>query len=81
MTGQDIIDAANKKLFNELLKADIRRYFAPNIAENLCSRIDAEERAEHLAKFYNELMNMFAQYQKQQQQYMDALYRYYYGNY
>ena len=81
MTGRDIIDAVNKKLFNELLKADIRRNYAPNVAERLCAIIDAEERAEHLAKFYNELMNMFAQYQRQQQQYMDALYRYYYRNY
>lgn len=76
MTG--LIDAVNKKLFIELLKADIRRCFAPNIAEDLCRKIDAEERAEHLARCYDELMNMFVQYQKQQQQYMEALYRFYY---
>ena len=78
MTGRDIVDAVNKKLFNKLLKADIRKNYAPDVADRLCTIIDAEERAEHLEKFYNELMNMFAQYQRQQQQYTDALYRYYY---
>ena len=53
ITPQDYIDAVNKKLFNELLKADIIKYFATNIAENFCSRIDAEEKAEHLVKCYN----------------------------
>ena len=81
ITPQDYIDAINKKFVNENLKADIRRNYAPNVADRLCTIIDAEEKAEHLAKFYNELMNMFAQYQRQQQQYMDALYRYYYRNY
>ena len=78
MTGRDIVDAVNKRLFNKLLKADIRRNYAPNVADRLCTILDSEERAEHLEKFYNELMNMFAQYQRQQQQYTDALYRYYY---
>lgn len=80
ITPQDCIDAANKKLFNENLKANIRRSYAPNIAEKLCAEIDKGERVEHLVKFYNELTEMFAQYQKQQQQYLEALYRNYYGN-
>ena len=65
ITPQDYIDAINKKIFNENLKVTIRRTYAPNVADRLCTMIDAEERAEHLAKFYNELMNMFAQYQRQ----------------
>ena len=81
ITGKDYIDAISKKVFNENLKADIRRNYAPNVADRLCAVIDAGEEAEHLTKFFNELMEMFAQYQKQQQQYMDALYRYYYRNY
>lgn len=80
ITEQDYIDAISKKLFNENLKAGIRRNYAPNIAENLCARIDAQERTEHLTKCFNELMNMFAQYQKHQQQYLEALYKSVYGN-
>ena len=81
ITPQDYIDAINKKIFNEDLKAAIRRIYAPNIADRLCAVIDAGEEAEHLTKFCNELMEMFAQYQRQQQQYLDALYKNYYGNY
>lgn len=80
ITPQDYIDAANKKLLNENLKAGIRRSYAPNVAEKLCAIIDAEEKVEHLVKFYNELTEMFAQYQRQQQQYLEALYKNYYGN-
>lgn len=80
ITPQDYIDAAKKKLFNENLKDCIRRSYAPNVAEKLCTIIDTEERAEHLVKFYNELTDMFAQYQRLQQQYLDALYKNYYGN-
>lgn len=80
ITKQDYIDAISKKLFNENLKAEIRRNYAPNIAENLCARIDAQERTEHLTKCFNELMDMFAQYQRQQQQYLEALYKSVYGN-
>lgn len=80
ITEQDYIDAINKKLFNEMLKTDIRRNHAPDIAENLCARIDVQERTEHLTKCFNELMNMFAQYQKQQQQYLEALYKSVYWN-
>ena len=81
ITPQDCIDAVNKKVFNENLKTTIRRIYAPNVAERLCAVIDAGEGAEHLTKFCNELMDMFAQYQRQQQQYLDALYKNYYGNY
>lgn len=80
ITKQDYIDAISKKLFNENLKTEIRRNYAPNIAENLCARIDAQERTEHLTKCFNELMDMFAQYQRQQQQYLEALYKSVYGN-
>lgn len=80
ITQQDCIDAAKKKFLNEILKADIRRNYAPVIAENLCARIDAQERTEHLTKCFNELMNSYIQYQIQQQQYLDALYKSLYGN-
>lgn len=80
ITKQDYIDAISKKLFNEKLKAEIRRNYAPNIAENLCARIDAQERTEHLTKCLNELMDMFVQYQRQKQQYLEALYKSVYGN-
>lgn len=78
--GKDFIDAAYKKLFNECLKTYIRRIYAPDIAERLCTKIDYAEKAEHLAKLYNELMNMFALYQNMQQQYFNALYKNHYGN-
>lgn len=81
ITPQDYIDTINKKFINENLKANIRRNYAPNIAEKLCAEIDKGERAEHFVKFYNELKDLFAQYQRQQQQYLEALYRNYYGNY
>ena len=63
ITILDLYNIVGNKIANETGKAIIRNNFPPQIAEQMCSAIDGQERAEHfqcLLKEYN-IVKSFAE--------------------
>ena len=54
ITTQDLYNIVGNKIANEAQKALIRKYFPPQIAEQMCNAIDGHERAEHFQRLLKE---------------------------
>ena len=76
ITIQDLNDIVDKKITNEKIKTIIRNNMPPQMAEQMCNAIDANEKAEHFQRFIREWMEY---YQKQQMIFQSFLQQYY-GN-
>ena len=75
ITIQDLYDIVGKKITNEKIKTIIRNNTPPQMAEQMCNAIDANEKAEHLQRYIREWM----EYQQKQQMIVQAFLRQYYG--
>jgi len=64
ITTKDLYDILENKISNEMQKSLFRNNFPPQIAEQMCSFIDGEEKAEHFMRCLNEWV---ADQQRQQQ--------------
>ena len=56
ITIQDLYDIVGKKITNEMSKTIIRSNMPPQMAEQMCNAIDANEKVEHLQRFIREWM-------------------------
>ncbi len=56
ITKQDLNNIVGKKITNEKIKTIIRNNMPPQMAEQMCNAIDANEKVEHLQRFIREWM-------------------------
>lgn len=76
MTEREFWNAIQSKIGNEVLKSNIRKTFAPFIAEPMCNAIDGKEKAELLDKLHKEWL----EYQKRQSDIIQAYSKMIMGN-
>lgn len=67
ITIQDLYNIVGNKIANETGKAIIRNNFPPQIAEQMCSAIDGQERAEHFQRLLREYNEWLMQQQRQRE--------------
>lgn len=77
ITLQDLYNIVGNKIANETSKAIIRNSFPPQIAEQMCSAIDGQERAEHFRRLLIEYNEWILNQQRQQAAIQDFLKEYY----
>lgn len=77
ITIQDLYNIVGNKIANETGKAIIRNNFPPQIAEQMFSAIDGQERAEHFQRLLREY-NEWMENQQRQQEMVERFLREYY---
>lgn len=75
ITIQDLYNIVGKKITNEKIKTIIRNNMPPQMAEQMCNAIDANEKAEHFQRYIREWMEC----QQKQQMIFQSFLRQYYG--
>ena len=61
ITLQDLYNIVGNKITNEMGKTIIRNNFPPQIAEQMCTAIDAQEKVEHFQRFLKEYNDWMVQ--------------------
>ncbi len=75
ITIQDLTNIVGNKISNEMGKNIIRNNFPPQIAQQMCNAIDANEFSNKIQRFMQELI----EYQQKQQQVVQLFLQQYYG--
>ncbi len=77
ITILDLYNIVGNKIANETGKAIIRNNFPPQIAEQMCSAIDGQERSEHFQRLLKEYSEWMQNQQRQQETVQRFLREYY----